>query len=122
MGAISIPILPSRDLGATATWYTPLGFSVVGHWPDAYLVLRHDRGFELHFWHHPAGVPETSDASCYVRCDTRAEVEEVHAAWSAVVTSTAGIPRLTPVGHAGPMVEIALIDPDGTLIRVGTPA
>lgn len=122
MGATSIPILPSRDLAATIGFYGPLGFAVVGHWPDEYLVLRHDQGFELHFWHHPAGVPEANDTSCYVRCDTVAEVEALHAAWSAAVPTTSGIPRLTPVDPTGPMVETALVDPDGTLVRLGTPA
>lgn len=122
MGATSIPILPSRDLGATAGFYAPLGFAVVGHWPDEYLVLQHPGGFELHFWHHPAEVPETNDVACYVRCDTLAEVEEIHAAWATVVTARTGIPRLTPIGPTGPMVETALVDPDGTLVRLGTPA
>ncbi len=122
MGATSIPILPSRDLAATAGFYAPLGFSVVGHWPDEYLVLAHSAGFELHFWHDPSGVPEANHASCYVRWGTVAEVEALHAAWSQIVTTTSGIPRLTAVDHAGPMVETALVDPDGTLVRVGTPA
>lgn len=122
VGATSIPILPSRDLTATTSFYEPLGFAVVGHWPDEYLVLRHEQGFELHFWHHPALVPTANDTSCYIRWETVAEVEALHAAWSAVIASTGGIPRLTPVDHAGPMVETALIDPDGTLVRCGTPA
>ena len=122
MGATSIPILPSRDLAGSVAFYGPLGFDVVGHWPDEYLVLRHAEGFELHFWHHPAGVPEANDASCYVRCHTLAEVQEIHAAWAAVVTARTGIPRLTPVSTTGPMLETALVDPDGTLVRLGTPA
>lgn len=122
MGVTCIPILPSRDLSATAEFYAPLGFAVGGLWPDEYLVLSHPRGIELHFWSHPAEVPEANDVSCYVRCDTLDEVEEVHAEWSAVVTSTAGIPRLTPVSDTGPMLETALIDPDGNLVRLGTPA
>lgn len=122
MGVTCIPILPSRDLTATAAWYEPLGFAVGGLWPDEHLVLRHPRGIELHFWSHPGQVPEANDVSCYVRCDTLAEVEEVHAAWSQVVTSTTGIPRLTPVSTTGPMLETCLIDPDGSLVRVGTPA
>ncbi|HEU5150719.1 MAG TPA: VOC family protein [Iamia sp.] len=121
MGAISIPILPSRDLDATVAFYGPLGFAVVGRWPG-YLVLRHAHGFELHFWHHADEVPEANDVACYVRCDTVAEVEAIHAAWSTVVTGTEGIPRLTPVDPTGPMVETALIDPDGTLVKVGSPA
>lgn len=122
MGVTCIPVLPSRDLGATAAWYEPLGFATVGHWPDEYLVLRHPRGIELHLWHHPGLVPARNDVFCYVRCDTLAEVEDVHAAWSPIVTSTSGIPRLTPVSTTGPMLETCLIDPEGNLVRVGTPA
>jgi hypothetical protein len=121
VGATSIPILPSRDVEATAAFYAPLGFEVLGLWPAEYLVLRHTLGFELHFWSHPAEVPETNDVACYVRFDTLAEVHALHDQWARVVTSTTGIPRLTPVDEAGPMQETALIDPDGTLIRLGTP-
>jgi hypothetical protein len=121
MAVTCIPILPSRDLAATAAFYDPLGFAVVGLWPDEYLVLQHPRGIELHFWHHPAEVPEANDVACYVRCDSLAEVEEIHAAWATVVTARTGIPRLTPVSTTGPMLETALIDPDGTLVRIGTP-
>jgi predicted lactoylglutathione lyase len=122
MGVTCIPVLPSRDLTATAAFYGALGFAVVGHWPDEYLVLQHPRGIELHLWSHPDQVPEANDVSCYIRCDTLAEVEEVHADWSSIVTSTTGIPRLTPVSTTGPMLETCLIDPDGNLVRVGTPA
>lgn len=122
MGVTCIPILPSRDLEATAAFYAPLGFAVGGLWPGQHLVLTHPRGIELHFWPNPAEVPETNDVACYVRCDTLAEVEAVHAEWAPLVASTAGIPRLTPVSTSGPMLETALIDPDGNLVRVGTPA
>lgn len=122
MGVTCIPILPSRDLAATIAWYEPLGFVVGGHWPDEYLVLRHPQGIELHFWPNPAEVPEANDVACYVRCDTLAEVEAIHEAWAAAVTTLTGIPRLTPVSISGPMLETCLVDPDGTLIRVGTPA
>lgn len=91
MGAISIPILPSRDLDATVAFYGPLGFAVVGRWPG-YLVLRHAHGFELHFWHHADEVPEANDVACYVRCDTVAEVEAIHAAWS----TSSPAPRASP--------------------------
>jgi hypothetical protein len=117
-----IPILPSRDLRATADWYAPLGFAVGGLWPDEYLILTHPRGIELHFWPHPDEVPETNDVACYVRCDTLDEVHAIHDEWADVVTARTGIPRLTPVGTTGPMLETALIDPDGTLVRIGTPA
>jgi hypothetical protein len=122
VGVTCIPILPSRDLTATAAWYEPLGFAVGGHWPDEYLVLRHPRGIELHFWPNPAEVPEANDVACYVRCDTLAEVEAIHEEWAGVVTTRSGIPRLTPVSTTGPMLETCLVDPDGTLVRVGTPA
>jgi len=122
MGVTCIPILPSRDLAATADWYAALGFAVGGHWPDEHLILTHPRGIELHFWHHPAEVPERNDVACYVRCDTLAEVEEIHAAWAAVVTARTGIPRLSAISTDGPMLETALIDPDGCLVRLGTTA
>lgn len=49
--AVTRPILPSADLDATAAFYAPLGFDVVGRWPDEYLIITGPDAIELHFWH-----------------------------------------------------------------------
>lgn len=57
------PILPSRDLHATAAFYARLGFEQTGLWADEYLiVMRGEVG--LHFFFSPDLDPATSAAGC----------------------------------------------------------
>jgi catechol 2,3-dioxygenase-like lactoylglutathione lyase family enzyme len=117
---IAIPILPSRDLEATARFYEALGFAVIAHWPgdEGYLILRRG-GVELHFLVDRTLVPETNRALCYLRVP---DVDAVHRAWALAALPAFGIPRLTaPEDLWFGMREFALVDADGTLIRVGTP-
>ena len=113
----AIPILPSRALERTLAFYERLGFAgeIVG---DAYAIV--ERGdVELHFFRHEALVPAQSDFMCYVRVG---DVDAWHAAFTPAGLPTAGIPRLTaPEDKPWGMREFALVDEDGTLVRVGTP-
>jgi catechol 2,3-dioxygenase-like lactoylglutathione lyase family enzyme len=117
---IAIPILPSRDLGLTEAFYARLGFTTVAAWPgeDGYLIIRRG-GIELHFWQDRALTPETSPHSCYLRVP---DVDALHQAWAAAALPEEGIPRLTrPEDRWFGMRECVLVDPDGTLLRIGTP-
>lgn len=121
MGVTGIPILPSRDLDATAAFYAPLGFTVPGRWPG-YMVLAHGSGMELHVWLHPDEDPLTNDVACYFRFDTAAEVRELHVAWAATGLPGQGVPRLLPPAETDyGLVEVALVDADGSLVRLGGP-
>jgi catechol 2,3-dioxygenase-like lactoylglutathione lyase family enzyme len=112
------PILPSRDLTATAAFYARLGFEQRGLWPDQYLiVMRGEVG--LHFFFSPQLDPWTSIAGCYLYVD---DADALHSEWLALDLPSAGIPRL----HGAPedtdygLREFALVDPDGNLLRVGS--
>jgi catechol 2,3-dioxygenase-like lactoylglutathione lyase family enzyme len=89
------PILPSRDLPATSAFYERLGFEEVGLWPDEYLI-----------------------GHLYVE-----DVDSLHAEFSRLGLPHEGIPRLhgAPVDVDYNMREVALVDPDGNLLRVGSP-
>ena len=112
------PILPSRDLDATAAFYGRLGFEVAGRYPPPgdYLILR-GHALELHFFAFPEHEPARSYAGAYVRL---AEVDGLYACFAEAGLPRSGIPRLVaPDDKPWGMREFALVDPDGSLIRVG---
>lgn len=110
------PNLPSRDFEATSLFYAKLGF--VETWrDDGWMILR--RGdLLLEFFPHPGLDPATSWFSCCFRlADVSAFFDEVLAA--GIPEQTTGWPRAhrpTREGWGGTVG--ALIDPDGSLIRL----
>jgi hypothetical protein len=113
---IAIPQLPSRSIEKTLAFYAKLGFegeAVPGH--GYAILLRGD--VEIHFFQHDTLRPEESAFSCYLRVQ---DVETIYAAFSTVALPRKGIPRMEPL-ETKPwgMKEFAIIDEDGTLIRVG---
>ncbi|AVP98471.1 glyoxalase/bleomycin resistance/extradiol dioxygenase family protein [Ahniella affigens] len=113
----AIPILPSRVIAETVTFYQRLGFAGGAHDFDANYALLCRGDIELHFFAHPNLRPEQSDAGCYLRVqDARAWYQ----AFQRANLPNQGIPRLDALS-AKPwgMLEFALVDSDGNLIRVG---
>jgi catechol 2,3-dioxygenase-like lactoylglutathione lyase family enzyme len=112
------PILPSRDLAATADFYSRLGFEHAGLWPDEYLIVTRD-DIGLHFFFSRNHDPATSDHGCYLYVS---DADALFAEFSELGLPDAGIPRL----HGAPedtdygLREFALIDPDGNLLRIGS--
>lgn len=113
------PILPARSLAETRAFYEHLGFTTVGWWPQTFggyaILARGD--LELHFFAFPDLAPHDSYAQCYWRV---ADVDALHAEFSRLGLPADGIPRLTaledkPWGTR----EFALVDPNGTLARIG---
>jgi catechol 2,3-dioxygenase-like lactoylglutathione lyase family enzyme len=117
----AIPTLPSRDFDATVAFYGSLGFTEAARWAAEYLILM--RGsVELHFFEDRAVDPYTSNAGCYLRI---ADAWTLWDEWAAagVPLGHRGIPRLQgpPSATDYGLREFALIDPDGSLLRVGAP-
>jgi catechol 2,3-dioxygenase-like lactoylglutathione lyase family enzyme len=111
------PILPARDFDETIRFYAGFGFSVAAR-HEAYLILRRDL-VELHFFAWPDIEPEASYAGCYIRVP---DVDAYFQALSPPDLPNQGIPRLVPVeDKPWGMREFALIDCNGSLIRVGSP-
>ena len=109
------PILPSRDLAATLAFWGRLGFAGALDHPD-YLIVERD-GVELHFFLSPDRDPATCDAGAYLRLTDPVALD---AEWGALGLPDAGIPRLIRVANKPwGMRELAVIDPDGNLIRLG---
>ena len=120
----TIPILPSSDLDATASFYEGLGFAVVGRWPDEYLIIGHVNGIELHFWFNPTEDPKTNDVACYIRFATRGESLALFEACRAVGLPPAEsreAPRLHSWEDDPDEDEWVLIDVHGNLLRFDVP-
>jgi catechol 2,3-dioxygenase-like lactoylglutathione lyase family enzyme len=107
--------LPMRSITATVAFYGRLGFEVA-YRDDSWLIL--ERGpLELEFFAFPDLEPATSSFSACVRV---ADVDGLWADWNSLGLPVAGIPRLHgPPGSLGwPLRGFALVDPDGSLLRV----
>lgn len=118
MDITTIPILPCRHLDETLLFYGSLGFSL--HFeqtvPDVYAILQLE-GAEIHFFGFPDVDPATSSAGCYIRVS---DADALYARWSSLGLPTRGIPRLDVISDKPwGMREFAVVDPNGSLIRVG---
>ncbi len=110
------PILPSRDLAATERFWARLGFTTVYLEPAEYLLMKRE-GAEVHFFAHPGLDPAANDHGAYLR---PSDIRALHAEWSALGLPESGVPRYVPLeDKAWGMAELALIDPDGNLVRAG---
>jgi catechol 2,3-dioxygenase-like lactoylglutathione lyase family enzyme len=112
------PILPSRDLAATASFYERLGFAEAGLWPDEYLIVTRD-GVGLHFFVSGELDPWSSDAGCYLYVE---DADALFAEYERLDLPRHGIPRLhgRPTDTDYGLREFALVDPDGNLLRIGS--
>lgn len=113
----AIPILPSRVIAETVAFYQRLGFAGGPHEFDANYALLRRGDIELHFFAHPSLRPEQSDAGCYLRVQ---DAPAWYLTFQSANLPNQGIPRLDALS-AKPwgMLEFAMVDPDGNLIRVG---
>ena len=110
------PNLPSRDFQATADFYGRLGF--VEAWRDASWMILERGPVSLEFFPYPGLDPAENGFSCCLRLD---EADAFYAACRAAGLGEAasGQPRLHPLeiqawgARAG-----ALVDPDGSLLRL----
>lgn len=111
------PILPSRDLAATRSFWERLGFNALSTYHD-YLILARE-SVELHFFSAPNHVAAECYAGAYLRLNDPSTLD---AEWGSLGLPETGIPRLLRVeGKPWGMRELAVLDPDGNLIRVGAP-
>ncbi len=114
-------ILPCSDLDASERFYNRLGFRrpdgerPAPSLPDTYRILANGKGGVLHLTEAVEGwlVPGRNPFGLYLYTE---EVDAVAAAFGAEVLGGTG-PEDKPWG----MHELALSDPDGTLVRVGWP-
>lgn len=113
---IAIPILPSRSLSDTLTFFRRLGFAGEIHGHNDYAIVR--RGsVELHFFTHRELVPSESSAMCYIRVT---DVQDTFRAFASAALPREGIPRMDALeDKPWGMREFAIVDSDGNLLRIG---
>lgn len=111
--ARALPILPSLDIARTRDFYVErLGFSAVHYEDHDYLIVRRGE-IELHFWlTDDEKLPPVSAA--YIR---GRDALDLHADFR-----RRGAEKLSPVmSREWGMTEFYVWDPDGNLLRIGTP-
>lgn len=117
MDELAIPILPSRSVPETVSFYQRLGFEGGAHEFDrGYCIMTRGR-VELHFFTHKELVPTESSAGCYIRVS---DVETFYRSCLKAQLPRSGIPRMDVLENKPwGLREFAVVDPDGNLIRIG---
>lgn len=120
MADTSTPNLPARDFAATSAFFARLGFTQVFR-DEGWMILDRD-GVWLEFFPFPELDPAESSFGCCLRLD---DVDSFYRVCvdAGLPESAKGFPRLHPprLEESGLRVG-ALIDPDGTLLRlIGNP-
>lgn len=109
------PNLPSRDFAVTSAFYAKLGFEEL--WRDATWMILTRGDLQLEFFPWPDFDPATSGYGSCLRLD---DVDAFYAVAVAagIPEQTTGFPRLhPPVPQHGLRIG-ALLDPDGSLLRL----
>jgi catechol 2,3-dioxygenase-like lactoylglutathione lyase family enzyme len=118
----AVPILPSKDLEETLSFYSRLGFELRGAPIEKYRYLIIGRGsIELHFHDSPDVDPLTTDAGCYIRVRN---ADVLHREWDRIGVPTepaTGSRLISPTDTDYGLREFALVDTSGNLLRIGSP-
>ena len=115
-----MPILLSRDLFETLAFLERLGFENRGAAPDEWQYLIVGRGdIELHYVEDPSVDPLRTAAMAYVYVD---DAQALYDAWAPLVTPDpeTGSRLVEPVDTDCGWRELAVFDPRGNLLRLGS--
>jgi hypothetical protein len=109
------PNLPSRNFDKTAQFYSAIGFQQ-GFRDEGWMILSRS-DIKIEFFPHPDLNPLASWFSCCLRLD---DLDGFYASCKAagVPETISGQPRLQPPKNEGEMRIGALIDLDGSFIRL----
>ncbi|MFC8680381.1 bleomycin resistance protein [Microbacterium ureisolvens] len=117
----AVPILPSRDLTETLSFFERLGFENRGAPPEEWQYLIIGRGtIELHFTEDASVDPLRTAAMCYLYVD---DAQRVYDDWADLVEPdrATGSRIERPVDTDYGMREFAVVDRSGNLLRIGSP-
>ena len=107
--------LPSRDFDATVLFYEALGFAVA-YRDDTWMILRKGT-VTLEFFPHPELDPATSWFSACLRLDDADGFIDL-CRRAGIPERRTGFPRIHAPERVKDLYMGALLDPDGTLLRV----
>ena len=118
MTDVATPYVPSRDFSTTSRFYGDLGFAET--WRDAGWMILKRGDLTLEFFPYPDLDPcSSSFGSCFRMQDVRAFFDTVLSA--GVPEATTGWPRAhRPKRESWGGLVGAVVDPDGSLIRLGS--
>ena len=106
------PVFAVRDLGASRAHYERLGFETREYEGGGYAFATRD-GLEIHLGLVPEGDPRAIRSTAYIWVD---DADQLAQAWREAGADV-GMPQDTDWGqHEG-----VVIDPDGNIIRFGSP-
>ena len=108
------PVFPVTDIAAAVLHYERLGFDSETFFDGSYAFLRAGNT-EIQLTRVPQLDPSTSTSACYLYVD---DVDSLFDSWSETDVGGRLVP---PVDTDYGLREFAHIDPDGNLIRVGSP-
>jgi len=109
------PILPSRNIANSESFYARLGFWTVFR-NHEYLLMKRDNA-EVHFFLHEKHKPDASDHPAYLR---PSDIDALSVEFAALGLPRHGIPRFEPAEiKPWRMKELVVVDPDGNLLRAG---
>lgn len=112
------PILPTRNLDETRSFYERLGFIPWhrGDGPWEYVIVSRGH-LVVHFFLERELTLGANDSSCYWRVR---DADRLYHEFAALNLPAEGVPRLTkPINQPWGMREFTLVDPSGNLVRVG---
>lgn len=113
--ASAAAILPVRDLAAASQHYSRLGFDVRAYEGDAPYAFADRDGVSLHLAQVRGLSPRRTTSAVYLYV---AHADQVHREWS---QSEVGGRLHEPVDTDYGLREGAHVDPDGNLLRFGSP-
>ena len=109
------PILLAKSIPETEAFWHRLGFHTVYIDPEYILMKR--EGAEIHFVHQADLDPYKGNQMAYLR---PSDIDALDAELATLGLPTTGIPRLERAADKPwGMRELALLDPNGNLIRAG---
>jgi catechol 2,3-dioxygenase-like lactoylglutathione lyase family enzyme len=113
--SVAAPVLITTDVQAALERYRALGFMVSAHADGhEYGFLRRGEAW-LHVSFAPDVDPSLNAVSAYLYCD---DADALHAEWTA---SGAAGRHVAPMDTDYGLREGAYVDPDGNLLRYGSP-
>lgn len=113
----AIPLLPAKSMPHTLAFYRRLGFECRLASPTKDYAIAQRGTLEVHFFLHTSLVPQDSAFGAYFRVN---DVDSLFQEFSALGLPNSGIPRLTELeDKPWQMREFAIIDENGTLLRIG---
>ncbi|KQM23289.1 bleomycin resistance protein [Sphingomonas sp. Leaf24] len=112
---LATPNLPSRDFAVTSAFFAALGFDEA--WRDPTWMILERGSLTLEFFPWPDFDPATSGYGSCLRLD---DLDAFYAVAQAagIAEKPTGFPRLQPAREQNGLRIGALLDPDGSLLRL----